>query len=284
MGRPLTFTDDKKRVFLDALERTECIRAAAKEAGVLPGVVAYARQHDKAFGAALEGVIESVREGRALVRCLEVERVEARPDGFTPEKRRRYLKTLAKTGCLADAARVARISRNTALRWRRKDEGFARACAAAIDKASSEIELLAWERAVTGIEEPVIHYGKVVGTRIKRSDAIFRMILMASNKKKYGRMGAAGRKRIEKELRAQIEREVRDGIAAKEPSIEAVRESILNRLDAMRRHKVRREGYSEGPDGQLIPPGWKLVRDDGSGDFGHGGLPRPEGFEGDESG
>jgi hypothetical protein len=147
-----------------------------------------------------------------------------RHDGFTGPKRRRFLRTLAKTGCIADAARVAGISTTTADRWRAKEPRFARACENAIDMASSHIETLAWERAVTGIEEPVIHYGKLVGTRIRRSDAIFRMLLMASNRKKYGRMGAVKRKEIEKELRARIKAELRAEIEAE------VRKRMLPRV------------------------------------------------------
>jgi molybdenum-dependent DNA-binding transcriptional regulator ModE len=259
VGRPLEFAGEKKQAFLEALERTECLRSACAAAGVMPGSVAWARKSDAAFAAALEAAIARIREGKALVDSLGSERVEARADGFTAQKRRRYLKTLAKTGCRSDAAKVAGISRNTADRWRRKDAGFAKACAAAIDQASSHIDTLAWERAVTGIEEPVFHCGKVVGTRIKRSDAIFRMLLIGSNKKKYGRMGPARRKEIEKELRQRIEREVRERIRAMQSSPEEVEQSLLRKLKAMRTHKLNQEGYSEGPDGQLVPPGWKMV-------------------------
>ncbi len=131
-----------------------------------------------------------------------------RHDGFTGPKRRRFLKMLAKTGCISDSARVAGVSRKTANYRRRKDPDFDRECDIAIDMAASHIETLAWERAVTGIEEPVWHYGKLVGTRMKRSDSIFRMILMASNSAKYGRMGSVKAKQIEKELRPRIEREI----------------------------------------------------------------------------
>jgi hypothetical protein len=56
-------------------------------------------------------------------------------------------------------------------RWRRKDAAFAKECDAAIEMAGSHVEVLAWERGVTGIEEPIWHYSKLVGTRIKRSTA-----------------------------------------------------------------------------------------------------------------
>ena len=177
-----------------------------------------------------------------------------RRDGFTASKRRKFLKTLAKTGCISDAAKVARISTTTVDRWRNKDARFAALCDAAIDKAGGHIETLAWERAVTGIEETVIHYGKVVGTRIKRSDSIFRMLLMASNRKKYGRMGAVKDKAREKELRKQIEREIRARIASEEPTIEQVREDVLARIAAIRAHRERQAGEGEARQHRKLPP------------------------------
>lgn len=138
-----------------------------------------------------------------------------RHDGFTAERRRTFLRILARTGCVADGARMAGISTTTADRWRRRDAVFAKACETALHMASSHIETLAWERAVTGIEEPVWHYGKRVGTRLKRSDAIFRLLLIASNKKKFGRQGAAGGEALTAKVRQRIEAEVRAEIAAK---------------------------------------------------------------------
>jgi hypothetical protein len=203
-------------------------------------------------------------------RKREGRKIRARQDGFTPARRRRFIKTLAKTGCIKDGCRVAKISRTTVERWRDKDAEFARTYAIALHQAESHIETLAWERAVTGIEEPVIHYGKQVGTRIKRSDSIFRLLLIGSNRKKYGRMGAVGRKQIEKELRPQIEREVKARIDASQPSIEEVRASIRRKLDAIDEHKLG-QGYSRGPEGLLIPPGWKMVRDEAAGPEGEDG-------------
>ncbi len=72
-----------------------------------------------------------------------------------------------------------------------------------------------------------------MGTRLKRSDAIFRLLLIASNRKKYGRLGAVGRKALVKAERKRIEREIRAGIAAERPDAEEVRRSILLRLMRM---------------------------------------------------
>ena len=184
-----------------------------------------------------------------------MERVKARFDGFTARKRRRFVATLARTGCWSDAARVAGISRNTAMRWRNKDARFAALCAAAIDKAAGHIETLAWERAVIGIEEPVIHYGKVVGTRIKRSDSIFRMLLMASNKEKYGRMGAVDRKAIERDLRAEVEREVRERLLPRVASDAEVSAALTKGLRAFGARLAAEEAARpDHGDEDLAPP------------------------------
>lgn len=115
-----------------------------------------------------------------------------RHDGFTAPKRRKFLATVARTGCIRDGCRVAKVSNTTVSRWRDKDARFAGLLRAALARASDGIELLAWERGVTGIEEPVWSYGKLVGTRLRRSDAIFRMLMIAADPDKYGRMGRAG--------------------------------------------------------------------------------------------
>lgn len=200
----------------------------------------------RAFPARAGGERKARMGARLDAACGEagVASVRARFDGFTARKRRRFIAILARTGCWSDAARVAGISRETARRWRGKDARFASLCAAAIDRASSHIETLAWERGVTGIEEPVIHHGKQVGVRIKRSDSIFRMLLIASNKEKYGRMGAVGRKAVERKLRPQIEKEVRGSLRA---SDEEVTQALVKQLSAFGvRVAAEEEGEGEG--------------------------------------
>jgi hypothetical protein len=230
VARPQQFGEEKKRRFIENLEEVGSIKAAASAVRVGTGSVDWARRSDGQFAAEVERVLESWRSRPPAPM--------ARGDGFTAKKRRRCIKTLAKTGCTSDAARVAGVSRKTINDWRAKDPDFDRLCRVAISKAAGHIETLAWERAVTGIEEPIVHYGKQVGTRIKRSDSIFRMLLIASNREKYGRMGVVDRKAAEREMRARIEAEIR----AEEVPIEQVRERILARLDAISRHQDRQEG------------------------------------------
>ena len=134
--------------------------------------------------------------------------LRGRYDGFTPAKRKQFLKVLSETGCVRDACRVVGISSTSAYRTKRRLPEFSAQWDSALAMAGSEIETLAWQRAVEGIEEPVYYYGKFSHMRRKRSDGIFRMILMASNKKKYGRMGALSREQALKKARAQIRKKM----------------------------------------------------------------------------
>jgi len=153
---------------------------------------------------------------------------------------------LAKYGTVADACRIAGISTTSFYRHFNKWPDFRGACEAALAKAAGNIEILAWERGVTGIEEPVIHYGKLVGTRRKRSDAIFKLILQASNRRKYGAIGQGGetKTQIEARVRKEIEAEAQAAAEAGRRSPDEVFADIVARMAEIR----AREG-KEGGEG-----------------------------------
>jgi hypothetical protein len=192
------------------------------------------------------------------------EAARQRHDAFTGAKKQLYLKALAKAGCIQDACRTTGVSSSTVYNHQSSDPEFARHCQLALDMASTPIELTAYERAVVGIEEDVIRGGKVVGTRIRRSDYMLRVMLQGSNPKKYGPRPGFKRKRLLKFERKQIEREVAARMQAQEPSIEAVRDDVLARLRAIREHrqdKRRDQGWTELGCGVWVPPGWVWTGD-----------------------
>jgi hypothetical protein len=133
-----------------------------------------------------------------------------RHDGFTAAKKRACVEALATYGTIADACRVAGVSRKTFHYHRDKWPAFAAECEAALARAASAIEALAWERATIGAEEVIIRGGEVVQVKRKPSDSMLRMLLMASNPRRYGRLADARRKEIERQLRERIEAEVRE--------------------------------------------------------------------------
>ena len=163
-------------------------------------------------------------------------------NGFTPSKKSACLDALARGASVAEAARAAKISPTTFYKHEKKDPEFASLCRAARARsAGASLETLAWERGVTGVEEEVVHAGKVVGRRRKRSDAVFRMLLESDGSTRYGPAVKALRERIEKELRPKIEAEVRAEYEAKRTSPEEGRR-LREEIDQMLSDFNRRMG------------------------------------------
>jgi hypothetical protein len=189
-----------------------------------------------------------------------------RHNAFDLPKRRLFLKELAKTGCILEACRAAKVSKTTVYDHRERDAEFDKHCQLALEMGSLPVELAAWERGVTGIEEDIIRGGRVVGHRMKRSDAVLRLLLQGANPKKYGPNPGFGRKRLMAQERKQIEQEVRAKVAAEVMSFDEAMELLGKRLDAF--------GVGDEPDrlgagwtrirgGGLVPPGWVWTGDTG---------------------
>lgn len=181
-----------------------------------------------------------------------------RHDGFTADKRRRFFETIEKTGCIADAAAAARVSKTTVGRWRDKEPGFEEELQRRLGLAAGALETLAWERAVKGAPETVIRNGEVVQVKVKPSDAMLRLLLQASNPKKFGRLGGsrASRKQIERELRARVTAEVKAKLRPPVATNQELTEALVKRLNVlairMREEQARRqrepgEGEEERP-------------------------------------
>jgi AcrR family transcriptional regulator len=137
--------------------------------------------------------------------------------GFSPAKKAACLEALARGVTVAEACREAKISPTTFYKHEKKDPGFSSLCRAARAQSGGTVSLetLAWERGVTGIEEEVLQGGKVVGTRRRRSDPVFRMLLEGADPERFGFRIKAIRAKIEKELRPKIEAEIRAEMEAK---------------------------------------------------------------------
>ena len=197
-----------------------------------------------------------------------------RRDAFTPGRKAKFLDVLGKTGCLIDACRKTGISRTTAYNHQRSDPGFRRQCDLAVHMAGTSTELTAWERAVVGVEEDVIQYGKFVGTCLRRSDSLLRFLLQGAKPKKYGPRAGFTRKRLLKQERKRIEEEVRAEISASFPPVEQVRERIIQKVMAIKRHEEPKKlaaGWTRTEGGEWVPPGWvpaEAAREMNAGDVG----------------
>jgi AcrR family transcriptional regulator len=153
-------------------------------------------------------------------------RPRERHDGFTGARKKAFLEALGKYGTIADACRVAGVSRRTFYYHRDRWADFAAACEGQLARAAGAIETLAWERATVGAEEVVIRGGEVVQVRRKPSDAMLRLLLQASDPAKYGRMAEVRRAEIEGQVRAEIAAEAAQ-------STEGLFDELAARLAAM---------------------------------------------------
>lgn len=189
---------------------------------------------------------------------------KTRHDAFDGKRKRAFLDALGKCGCLRDAARRAGVSHQTVYNHQARDSQFARQCELALDMASTDIELHAWERGVVGVEEPIVRNGEIVGTRLKRSDAILRLLLQATKRKKYGPNPGFTRKQLTKFERQKIEREVRIELdayprAAKAATQEEVDRELMFRLDELGKGinaQRLRDGWTKIDEENWVPPGW----------------------------
>lgn len=98
-------------------------------------------------------------------------------DGLTPPRQRAFLRALTETGNYDEACRQVKLSRTAVFNMRNRYPDFAAACEQALSRSVSTLEQAAIDRAVEGIEEPVWYAGKIVGTRIVRSDMLLKTML-----------------------------------------------------------------------------------------------------------
>ncbi len=114
-----------------------------------------------------------------------------RVDGWTEEKQRRFIETLADTGLVSHAAKAVGMSRESANRLRRSPHGaaFARAWDAARLHAGSALEDIAFERAIEGVEQNVYNeYGSVVCTKRVVNDRMLTFLLSHLMPDRYGKV------------------------------------------------------------------------------------------------
>lgn len=144
-----------------------------------------------------------------------------RHDGVTPARQTLFLARLRETGCVADAARTAGISANSARRAKKRIPEFADKWDMALLEERPVLRQAAFERAVFGVDEPVVSGGKLLGTRRRYSDGLLRLLLEHDAGRRGGDGGGRGR--------------------PPPRPIEEVRASILDKLRAIRTHERAKE-------------------------------------------
>jgi hypothetical protein len=143
--------------------------------------------------AATEGDAPPELYHAADYRWVPVRRVP-RHDGWTEEKMRRFIETLADTGQVSLAAKAVGMSRESAYKLRRAPHAaaFARAWDAARHHAGSFLEDVAFERAIEGVEHNIYNeYGDVICTKRVPDNRLLMSLLRHLKPERYAKEALA---------------------------------------------------------------------------------------------
>jgi hypothetical protein len=112
-----------------------------------------------------------------------------RHDGWTPERQRLFIATLAKLGMVSTAAAAAGMSRKSAytlLERAGPESSFARAWTEAQAAGRTTAWLTAADRAVNGVEQPYFYRGIQRGTRRVYNDGLLLAALRSIQRARGG--------------------------------------------------------------------------------------------------
>ncbi|WP_188054111.1 hypothetical protein [Sphingosinithalassobacter sp. CS137] len=165
-----------------------------------------------------------------------------RRDGWTAERQRLFLETLAETGCVSDAAAAVGLTPRSAyrLRARADADAFHRAWDAALVIASQRLTTIAFERAVNGTLRQVWHRGECVGEERVPSDRLLIFLLKHFDAMRYGNLSGL------------IEVDIPDPRAAARAALPALTQALTDSDSPAER--LRREDFVEG-----VQPAFDMV-------------------------
>lgn len=104
---------------------------------------------------------------------------------MTNRVRETFIDALRETCNVSEAARVAKISRNTAYEHRKADPVFAEAWDEAEQEAADKLEREAWRRGVEGVDKPIVYQGAITDTHKEYSDRMLELLLKAHRPEKF---------------------------------------------------------------------------------------------------
>lgn len=111
-----------------------------------------------------------------------------RKNSITPDRQRAFVAHLAATGIVAEAAAHIGASLEALYKLRHKSgaEGFAAAWEAAVERGVMRIEHGALQRAIEGVEKPIVSGGKLLGWHRVHHEGLVMFLLRQRRPEKYG--------------------------------------------------------------------------------------------------
>ena len=169
-----------------------------------------------------------------LVAFTPVPRLKDRSDGWKPEVQRAFIEALADTGSVASACRMVGKSERSAYALRRHPAAgeFAAAWAAAQGHGVLRLQDAVIDRALNGVEVPIVYQGEIVGYATHYDNRLAAFVLRNHLPEQYGADGggraahAIDAKKLEaarKEWQAERDREEAEQDAQNLDFIESIK-------------------------------------------------------------
>ena len=186
-----------------------------------------------------------------------VPRLSNRHDGWTPDRQQRFIQALADLGSVTAAAHAVNMAPEGAYLLRRhaQAEEFRAAWEAALALGVQRLEDVAMERALHGVEVPVYHFGKVIGSRRVYNDALLMFLLRNRAPTRFAadsaqNAAAAAKGQLDR-LKAQWRKEWEAELAEKQRrDSKRILESINTKLDLMKERKMQADALALEWDGE----------------------------------
>ena len=117
-----------------------------------------------------------------------VPRETKRHDGWTEERKHAFIEALADTGSVASACKAVDMSTVGAYYLRRQKgaESFRKAWEKALALGVQQLEDVAMDRALNGVEVPVYSYGELIGKRRAYNDRLLMFMLRNRAPERFG--------------------------------------------------------------------------------------------------
>ena len=119
---------------------------------------------------------------------FEPARLRPRHDGWTAERQRTFIATLAETGCISDACAAAGISPKSAYRLRAHPRAgaFVEAWDRALAVATGRLASIAFDRAIKGSTREYWKDGEMVAEVRSPSDKLLMFLLTKLDARRFG--------------------------------------------------------------------------------------------------
>jgi hypothetical protein len=129
-------------------------------------------------------------EGSEPVEAMPFDGVELpesrkRLAGWSADRQRLFLETLAETGSVHLASNAARLSARSAYRLRTRSPAFAKAWDTALQLSVGRLSAIVFDRAINGRVEQIYRDGELIGERRVPSDKLLTWLLARLDPKRF---------------------------------------------------------------------------------------------------